>query len=76
MAVKVHQQPDNMPTQPIELTPFEQWVILRIREAKRDGLSAADSLRQLRDRCQSLQHREADLLSRLREISVLSRGLD
>ncbi|KAJ7145019.1 hypothetical protein C8R46DRAFT_1045716 [Mycena filopes] len=68
-------QPDNVPTLPFELTPLEQWVILRLREAKRDGISAVDALRQAHRRYLKYKRREAELLSQLQQIHALSRPL-
>ncbi|KAJ7705150.1 hypothetical protein B0H16DRAFT_1827565 [Mycena metata] len=70
-------------TKLMELTPFEQWIIERVREAKQDGVSAADGFYRLRARCieqgrreLNLMAREADLLRRLKEINTLSQNLD
>ncbi|KAJ6489505.1 hypothetical protein C8R47DRAFT_1215317 [Mycena vitilis] len=66
-----------------DLTPFEQWIIQRVREAGKDGISAADGLYRLRERCReqerrelNLMARELDLLRRLKEINHLSRDLE
>lgn len=73
---KVKQELDNATSTAVFLNPFEQWVIQRIREAREDGISAADGLRRLRDRCRIQEIRQADLLRRLGEINVLSKNFE
>ncbi|KAK7037200.1 hypothetical protein R3P38DRAFT_3183357 [Favolaschia claudopus] len=66
-----------------QLSPLEQWIILRVRESRREGISAAEGFYRLRDRCVEQSRRELHLmyerqhlLRRLKEIHGLSGGFD
>ncbi|KAJ7753155.1 hypothetical protein B0H14DRAFT_2635651 [Mycena olivaceomarginata] len=62
---------------------LEQWIIGRVREARQDGISAADGFRCLRNRCLererwelNLMAHELDLARRLNEIHNLSKNVE
>lgn len=74
---------DSATIEVINLTPFEQCIIGRVREARQDGISAADGFRRLRNRCLEREQRELNLMSReldlvrdLNEIHNLSKNVE
>lgn len=76
-------KPDFATLEAINLTPLEQWIIGRVRDARQDGISAADGFRRLRNRCLererrelNLMARELDLVRRLNEIHNLSKNVE
>ncbi|KAJ7882054.1 hypothetical protein B0H14DRAFT_2565575 [Mycena olivaceomarginata] len=79
----VSSKPDSATLEAINLTPLEQWIIGRVRDARQDGISAADGFRRLRNRCLererrelNLMARELDLVRRLNEIHNLSKNVE
>ncbi|KAJ7824325.1 hypothetical protein B0H14DRAFT_2597339 [Mycena olivaceomarginata] len=61
--VKVEAKPDSTTLEAINLTPFEQWIIGRVREARQDGISAADAFCHLRNRCMEREQQELNLMA-------------
>ncbi|KAK6992396.1 hypothetical protein R3P38DRAFT_2802860 [Favolaschia claudopus] len=66
-----------------QLNALEQWIILHVRESRKDGISAAEGFYRLRDRCVEQSRRELGLmferqhlLRRLKEINGLSGGFE
>ncbi|KAK6992337.1 hypothetical protein R3P38DRAFT_2802812 [Favolaschia claudopus] len=66
-----------------QLNPLEQWIILHVRESRKDGISAAEGFYRLRDRCVEQSRRELGLmferqhlLRRLKVINGLSGGFE
>ncbi|KAJ6496223.1 hypothetical protein C8R45DRAFT_1094477 [Mycena sanguinolenta] len=58
-----------------DLSPFEKWVIRQIRDAKNDGMSLADCLRNLKKRYDFLDGMQDHYKRILAEIHMLSKDL-
>ncbi|KAJ7869103.1 hypothetical protein B0H14DRAFT_2571958 [Mycena olivaceomarginata] len=81
--LQLQSKPDFTTLEAINLTPLEQWIIGRVRDARQDGISAADGFRCLRNWCLererrelNLMARELDLVRRLNEIHNLSKNVE
>ncbi|KAF7366707.1 hypothetical protein MSAN_00928800 [Mycena sanguinolenta] len=58
-----------------KLSPFEQWVISRIRESHNGGVPLSTTLQKMKERCEFLDGMQEHYKRLLREIHFLSREL-
>lgn len=59
-----------------DLSVFEKWVVLRLRSSQNDGISFAEGLRKLQQRCDFLEGQAHHYRRLFAEIHALSRDLE